>query len=232
MSDTTSSRERRVRRFLAPVQEDSLPGLSHSLDLAMLRGLMPFARQHLQLFGVSLALMPLVAQTYALNFGLNFVQQTYAALTRREGDAATKAELDQSAYEELVRLCCIVKPLVTWHAENAATTCRERCGGQGFLSANRFGEGIVGAHAGITAEGDNRVICQKVAKELLTNVSKDAVKKHVIAQKVPSFLRSLFGGGCCLRPSSLGRCDRTGNESCTCRSRIGTSRCRPLRART
>jgi len=34
-----------------------------------------------------------------------------------------------------------------------------------------------------------------VAKELLTNVSKDAVKKHVIAQKVPSFLRSLFGGG-------------------------------------
>ena len=48
----------------------------------------------------------------------------------------------------------------------------ERDGGQGFLAANRFGEAISGSHAGITAEGDNRVIQQKVAKELLETVSK------------------------------------------------------------
>jgi len=135
------------------------------------------------------ALMPLVAQTYALNIGLSYIQQTYAQLTRREGDNPTAAELDQSAYEELVRLCCIVKPLVTWHAENTATTCRERCGGQGFLSANRFGEGIVGAHAGITAEGDNRVICQKVTKELLGSIDKNGVKKHAMIQMLPAALR-------------------------------------------
>ena len=34
--------------------------------------------------------------------------------------------------------------------------CRERCGGQGYLSVNRFGELIGFAHAGMTAEGDNR----------------------------------------------------------------------------
>jgi len=152
---------------------------------------MPILKYQLQ----QKALMPLVAQTYALNVGLNYVQQTYAKLTRREGNNPTLAETDKAAYEELVRLCCIVKPLVTWHGENTATTCRERCGGQGFLSANRFGEGMVGAHAGITAEGDNRVICQKVSKELLANVDKSAVKKHVIGQKLPAVLRGFVGAG-------------------------------------
>lgn len=33
---------------------------------------------------------------------------------------------------------------------------RERCGGAGYLSVNRFGELIGFAHAGMTAEGDNR----------------------------------------------------------------------------
>jgi hypothetical protein len=37
-----------------------------------------------------------------------------------------------------------------------AAACRERCGGQGYLSVNRFGELIGFAHAGMTAEGDNR----------------------------------------------------------------------------
>lgn len=42
------------------------------------------------------------------------------------------------------------------------------CGGQGYLSVNRFGQLIGFAHAGATAEGDNRVLFQKVAKELST----------------------------------------------------------------
>merc|ERR1712000_648291 len=64
--------------------------------------------------------------------------------------------------------CCALKPIVTWHSERVATICRERCGGQGFLSANRLGESIIGAHAGMSAEGDNAVLMQKVAKELLS----------------------------------------------------------------
>lgn len=63
--------------------------------------------------------------------------------------------------------------------------CRERCGGQGFLSANRFGEGIAGMHAGITAEGDNRVIQQKVAKELLETVDPRSVGAHMKLRSKP-----------------------------------------------
>lgn len=37
-----------------------------------------------------------------------------------------------------------------------------RCGGQGYLSCNRFGTFIGLAHAAMTAEGDNSVLMQKV----------------------------------------------------------------------
>ena len=89
------------------------------------------------------------------------------------------ANQSETDHAEVVRLCCIIKPLVTWHAENSMSICRERCGGQGYLAANRFGEGIAGAHAGITAEGDNRVIQQKVAKELLDLADFEAVGNHL-----------------------------------------------------
>src|SRR5687767_11906387 len=52
---------------------------------------------------------------------------------------------------EVVRLCCVIKPLVTWNYERVATICRERCGGQGYLSINRFGSFIGFSHAGMTA---------------------------------------------------------------------------------
>lgn len=116
--------------------------------------------------------MPLIAQTYALNFALNYIQDRYSNQTEAD-------------YAEVVRLCCIIKPLITWHGENTASVCRERCGGQGFLAANRFGEGIAGMHAGITAEGDNRVIQQKVSKELLETADFDQVGKHLKLRSKP-----------------------------------------------
>lgn len=117
-------------------------------------------------------LLPLIAQTYGLNFLMNYVMERYA----------NQSEADHA---EVVRLCCIIKPLVTWHGENCATVCRERCGGQGFLAANRFGEGIAGMHAGITAEGDNRVIQQKVAKELMETADYEQVFAHVQMRQTP-----------------------------------------------
>jgi acyl-CoA oxidase len=36
------------------------------------------------------------------------------------------------------------------------------------LAANRLGECIAFAHSGITAEGDNRVLMQKVTKEVMS----------------------------------------------------------------
>jgi acyl-CoA oxidase len=103
------------------------------------------------------ALMPLLARSVAMTVGLNYVKDRYAKVT--EADSA-----------EVVRLCCFIKPLITWGFERTASIARERCGGQGYLAANGLAECIGFAHAGITAEGDNSVLMQKVSKELLSAV--------------------------------------------------------------
>ena len=60
-------------------------------------------------------------------------------------------------------MCCAIKPMASWLFERVVTTCRERCGGAGYLACNRFGEMMGSAHAAMTAEGDNSVLMQKVS---------------------------------------------------------------------
>lgn len=70
---------------------------------------------------------------------------------------------DGSEHAEVVTMCCAIKPLASWLLEEISTTTRERCGGQGYLSCNRFGTFLGNAHAAMTAEGDNSVLMQKAS---------------------------------------------------------------------
>jgi acyl-CoA oxidase len=103
--------------------------------------------------------LPLLARQYLLHFGLQFAKERWAKST----------EVDHA---EILRYCCIIKPLISWNNERAGSICRERSGGQGYLACNRFGSIIGFAHAGLTAEGDNAVLLQKVSKELIEAVQR------------------------------------------------------------
>jgi len=115
------------------------------------------------------ALVPLIAKAYAYNIGLNAVKENWKNQT-------------EATAGEVVRQCCVIKPLVSWCLERAASISRERCGGQGYLSCNKFSQSISFSHAAITAEGDNAVLMQKVAKELLSAVQSGQVKLTAVTK--------------------------------------------------
>lgn len=89
-----------------------------------------------------------------VNFGHNAAKQLFA---KQEGRR-----------HEVIKTLCATKACLTWFAEEVYRVCRERCGGQSYLSAN-VGHAVLGAHSGMTAEGDNRVLMQKVVKDILTH---------------------------------------------------------------
>lgn len=104
------------------------------------------------------ALLPLLARSLSLNIAHNKTKEVFANPEGHE--------------HELLMMCCIDKCLVVWNYEKVITTCRERSGGQGFLSCNRFGDYLALAHAAMTAEGDNRVLMTKIVKDMMSNIKK------------------------------------------------------------
>lgn len=99
--------------------------------------------------------MPLLARTIVLNFGHNAAKQLFANQEGRE--------------EEIIKTMCVVKAMICWHCELTGRTARERCGGASYLSYNHIGLAIACSHSGMTAEGDNSVLMQKVVKDILSH---------------------------------------------------------------
>jgi acyl-CoA oxidase len=106
-------------------------------------------------------LLPAIARSYALGFAQN---ELTAALVRIQG-GGEYTERDQ---RELETRAAGLKAITTRFANDTIQSCREACGGAGYLSEN----GLVGLRADAdifaTFEGDNTVLLQLVAKALLT----------------------------------------------------------------
>ncbi len=129
------------------------------------------------------SIIPLLAKTVCYNLTMNYIKDIFE----------NKTQVDKV---EKIILCCSAKATLAWHNEEVASMCRERSGGQGYLSANRMGEAILGSHSGITAEGDNAVLMQKVSKELLGLEKNNTTRVLInyLSSKLPSFFKqSLFG---------------------------------------
>ncbi|MBY8860615.1 acyl-CoA dehydrogenase family protein [Nocardia sp. CA2R105] len=106
-------------------------------------------------------LLPHVARAFALSFAQN-------DLVRRMHLVQTGQDLDPGAQRALEKRAAGFKVAQTRHATRAIQECREACGGAGYLTENRLVTLKADTDVFTTFEGDNVVLTQLVAKELLT----------------------------------------------------------------
>jgi acyl-CoA oxidase len=103
-------------------------------------------------------LLPRLADAYAFHFAQ---EQLVATLAEHFGEQGERGR-------ELETMAAGLKALATWHATATIQECREACGGQGYLRENRFAALKADTDVFTTFEGDNTVLLQLVAKNLLT----------------------------------------------------------------
>jgi acyl-CoA oxidase len=105
-------------------------------------------------------LIPLAA-TYAYHFAQRrLVAELHDVFSREDFGRARR---------QLETLAAAVKAVTTWHATHAIQTCREACGGWGYLRGARFAALKADTDVFTTFEGDNTVLLQLAAKNLLTD---------------------------------------------------------------
>jgi len=108
-------------------------------------------------------LMPLLAKTYALHFAQEMLVAELHRVFSNESSDRDRRKLEG--------LDAGVKAIATWHATHTIQTCREACGGAGYMTENRFADLKADTDVFTTFEGDNTVLLQLVAKGLLTDYS-------------------------------------------------------------
>ncbi len=114
-------------------------------------------------------LFPALATTYALHFAQEELVAQLHDVFSASGDMQSPDDAGELARRKLETFAAGVKATVTWHATDTIQTCREACGGAGYLSVNRLPQLRADTDVFTTFEGDNTVLLQLVAKTLLTN---------------------------------------------------------------
>ncbi len=107
-------------------------------------------------------LMPLLANAYAVDFALKHL----ITLSAKTPDGASRA---------IETLAAGLKAWSAWNTTHTIQAGRESCGGEGYIAANRFAALKADTDVFATFEGDNTVLMQLVAKNLLTDL-KDHLK--------------------------------------------------------
>jgi acyl-CoA oxidase len=107
-------------------------------------------------------LMPLLAKTYALHFAQDELRQKFHEVM----SAQDAPERDR---RELESMAAAMKATSSWHATETIQTCRECCGGAGYMAVNRFGALKADTDIFTTFEGDNTVLLMLAAKGVLTD---------------------------------------------------------------
>ncbi len=113
-------------------------------------------------------LLPALAKTYALHFAQLELVAGLHETTPNLDAPLSQTPSEHSDRRELEARAAGIKAIATWHATSTIQSCREACGGAGYLAENRLPGLKADTDVFTTFEGDNTVLLQLVAKELLT----------------------------------------------------------------
>ncbi|OYD68773.1 acyl-CoA dehydrogenase family protein [Rhodococcus sp. OK302] len=174
------------RQFSAPLSKSPVASLAPRDDEVLIMDYLVHQRR----------LLPLIARSYALQFAQN-------ELVSAMHDVQSSKDPDPQEQRELEGRAAGLKAANTWHATRAIQEAREACGGAGYLAENRLTSLKADTDVFTTFEGDNHVLTQLVAKELLTSYAdevrgmspvdwmrfaattvSDVVKKRTAAQQI------------------------------------------------
>ena len=108
-------------------------------------------------------LLPLIAHAYALGFAQNEL------VAKLDEIQSTAEEPDPQEQRKLETRAAGLKVAQTEFATRAIQECREACGGAGYMMENRLVQLKADTDVFTTFEGDNVILTQLVAKELLTS---------------------------------------------------------------
>lgn len=103
-------------------------------------------------------LMPMLASTYAFHFATQYLVDKYAEMKKTH---------DEQLVADVHALSAGLKSYITSFTARSLSTCREACGGHGYAAVNRFGSLRNDHDIFQTFEGDNTVLLQQVAGDLL-----------------------------------------------------------------
>ncbi|WP_018156945.1 acyl-CoA dehydrogenase [Demetria terragena] len=109
-------------------------------------------------------LLPRLAKSYALSLAQNLVIERLEEL-----QGAEAGDKNQEGQRELETRVAGLKAVQTWHALDTIQTCREACGGAGYMAENQLAQMRADVDVFTTFEGDNTVLLQLCAKGLLTD---------------------------------------------------------------
>ncbi|MBV9299082.1 MAG: acyl-CoA dehydrogenase family protein [Verrucomicrobia bacterium] len=119
-------------------------------------------------------LCPLIAKVFAFDFALKHLVDLNEMV--HSGNSRS-----------LETLAAGLKAVITWNTTQTIQTCREACGGEGYLAVNRISALKADTDIYTTFEGDNTVLMQLVAKNLLSEFQ-DKLKEMRPAQKARFFI--------------------------------------------
>ncbi|XP_057970388.1 acyl-coenzyme A oxidase 2, peroxisomal [Malania oleifera] len=103
-------------------------------------------------------LMPMLASSYAFHFATLHLVEKYSEM---------KKSHDEQVTADVHALSAGLKAYVTAYTSKSLSICRESCGGHGYAAVNRFGSLRNDHDIFQTFEGDNTVLLQQVAADLL-----------------------------------------------------------------